>query len=140
MKILYSIFLLVFYTIIVFTANSNAQPVKKVSPVVMAKRAMKVIPSSLDSNIPGIIESTIYNVIVVKKYYPSADFDNIIDKLNEIEKENPSPSIRFKAHLASIYLTFGNIIDVKPKHNVFEHDYIYRQIANQLEKKLLVSR
>jgi hypothetical protein len=86
------------------------------------------------------VKIKIYNSIVVKKYYPEADFRRIIDKLNQIAEVNTDPSIRFKAHLASIYLSFSGIINVEPQHHTFDHEYIFRQITDQLENKLLVSK
>ncbi len=101
--------------------------------------AFKTIPSSLESNIPGVVESSIYNAIIVKNYYPEGNYSEIIDKLNDISKGNADPAIRAKAHLASIYLNSNNIITVEPKHNVFDHEYIFRQITQQLDNKFLVS-
>ena len=105
-------------------------------------KAYKVCPASLDSDIQGIVESSIYNVILLKKYYPTADYSSIIDRLNEISEKNTDPSIRFKAHLASTYLSFSSLINVQPKtHKMYEIDpeYIYKQITDQLENKLFVS-
>jgi hypothetical protein len=140
MKILYSLILVVLYSVVVFSTSSNAQAGKVVKEESLAKRAFSIIPSSLNSNIPGIVESTIYNTVVVKKYYPMGNYDNIIDKLNDIAEGSKDPSIRFKAHLASIYLSFSDIINVEPQHHTFDHEYIFRQIADQLESKLLVSK
>jgi hypothetical protein len=145
MKKIYSLILIVFYAVIIFSVKTNAQggkaeKVKVVDETVMAQKAFKIIPASLESEIPGIVESTIYNAVVAKKYFPSGDYSRIINKLNEIGENNPDPSIRYKAHLASIYLNFNGIIDVKVKHNVFDHEYIFRQIADQLESQLLVSK
>ena len=89
-------------------------------------------PSSLESKIPGIVESSIYNVIVIKNYLPGANYDEIIDKLNEISERNPDPAIRVKAHLATIYLNSSDIINVVPKHNVFDHENIFKQITDSL--------
>ena len=105
-----------------------------------AKKAFNVILTSLEHEVKGVVECTIYNAVLVKKYYPSADFSGIIDKLNEIAVENPDPSMRVKAFLAAVYLNSSNIIDVIPDPDTFEHEYIYKQIAEQLRNKLLVSK
>lgn len=102
-----------------------------------AKLAFNVIPTLLDSKIQGVIESTIYTVIQVKKYFPSGDYNEMIDKLNRIAEENPDPSIRAKAYLASIYLSASDIIDVNVKHRSYDYDYIYKQITEQLENNVL---
>ena len=105
-----------------------------------AERAFNVIPASLDSKIPGIVEGSIFTAIEVKKYYPSGDYTKMIDKLNRIAEENPDPSIRAKAHLASIYLRSSDIIDVMPNLNTYDHDYIYKQITEQLENKVFAHK
>ena len=102
------------------------------------QKLIRIFPESLNSNIPGIVESTIYNIVVLKKYYPSGDYDHIIDMLNRISDQYPEPSIRYKAHLASMYLSMSNIV-VHPLMKVEDHGYIFKQIADQLENKLLVS-
>lgn len=120
-----------------FSANAFAQDPDWTA---RAKKAYEVCSSSLNSDIPGIVESSIYNAILIKKYYPGANYSSIISKLNRIAEDNADPSIRFKAHLASIYLTFTDGISIKPKHDTFDHEYLFRQIADQLESKLLVSK
>ena len=140
MKLLYSLILILLYFAVVFSSNVYANGKEIVMEEIRAEKAFKTIPSSLESNIPGIVESTIYNTIVIKNYYPEGNYSDIIDKLNEISKENADPAIRIKAHLASIYLNSNNIITVEPKHNAFDHEYIFRQITQQLDNKFLVSK
>lgn len=106
----------------------------------LAKLAFNQFLVSLDSKLQGIVEATIYNVIAEKKYYPSADYSEMIDKLNNIAEENSDPSIRVKAYLASIYLSASDIIDVMPKFHTYDYDYIYKQITEQLENKLLAHK
>ena len=105
-----------------------------------AEKAFNTIPASLNSTVPGIVEGTIYNVIITKKYYSTADYTEIIDKLNQIAVENPDPSIRVKALLASIYLTTSNTINIEVDINTFDHDYIYEQITEQLKNKVLAQK
>ncbi len=132
--------LIVFSMITMFSTYTSAQDGKFVPKQSVVKRAFEACPSSLDSEIPGIVESTIYNIICIKKFYPKANYSDIISKLNDISERNSDPSIRFKAHLATIYLTTSDIIDVKPEVGKFEHEYIFKQITKQLENKLLVSK
>jgi putative cell wall-binding protein len=129
--------LLVLFAVIILSASSYAQGSDYSPKETVLKKAYEVCPQSLNSDVSGIVEASIYNVILLKKYYPSADYSNIVDKLNEIAEKNVEPSIRFKAHLASIYMSFNEIINIQPKFN-FDHEYIYKQITNQLEKNLVV--
>ena len=120
--------------------NTKTAKQKTVDYEQTAKILFEIIPASLDHEIQGVVESTIYNAVLVKKYYPSADFAEIIGKLNEIAVENPDPAIRVKAFLASIYLSSSHIIDVIPLHHTVEYDYIYKQITDQLENKWFANK
>lgn len=101
--------------------------------------SFKWFPQCLKSDYPGIVESTIYNVVILKKYNPEGNYSGLIKELNKIAEKNSDPSIRYKAHLATIYLNFSNIINVKPILTSSEQDYIFEQIADQLKSKSLAS-
>jgi hypothetical protein len=137
-----SIWSAVFIFTVLFSCSITAQQQRVINYEQQAKMLFNMIPTSLENEIPGIVESTIYNAIVAKRYYPSADFTGIIDKLNGIAAENPDPSMRVKAFLAAVYLSSSDIICVKPDPVAWEHDgnYIYKQIAEQLENKVLAQK
>lgn len=139
MKKIISALTILIFSIIILSTNSFAQPnLDHCSPQIL-KLGLKVIPVNLDSKIPGIIESSIYDVVLLKYYFPNQDFSNISDQLNYIAKKNVNPSIRYKAQLASIYLNDTNNIQIIPNTQTYEHDYLFRQIADQLTNKFLVS-
>lgn len=140
MKVLQALFLAVVFSGILLSTEIYAQGSKLVSKEAVAKKAFDIVPESLNSKIPGIVESTIFNLVEIKKYYPYGNYSDIIGKLNKIAKNYPDTAIRVKAYLASIYLSSDNIINVEPRENYFNHDYIFKQIAEQLESKLLVSK
>ena len=135
----YRYILIVFFSISFFSfikAQQNESPKK----MEYAKNSLKLFSISLESDIPGIVESTIYNVILAKKYYPEGNYSSILNRLNEIVEKYSDPLISYKAHLATIYLTFSNLIEIWPISRTFEREYIFRQIAEQLNKRLLGSR
>jgi hypothetical protein len=133
-KITYTL-LLALLTLTVFSGSSFAEE-KKAPKKTVVQRAFEVFPKSLDSDYQGIVESTIYNVILLKKYYPNENYSSFVKKLNEIAEESTDPSIRYKAHLASTYLTFSDMIQVQPKDHVYEREYLFKQITDQLENKV----
>ena len=143
MKNIIKLTAILFTAVLVFSFSTYGQNDDMSAPKnSILVKAYKMCPASLDSDVQGIVESSIYNIILLKKFYPSADYSDIIDKLNEISEKNVNPSIRFKAHLASMYLSFSNLINVQPKKfqkYEFDPEYIYKQITNQLESKLFVS-
>ncbi len=116
-----------------------AQPTQSRYGNKVLEQGLKVFPVYLNSDYEGIVESTIYNIVVMKSYFPNANYKDLIDKLNDVAQDNSNPSIRYKAHLASMYLTFGNNIKVVSAEAGYDHEKVFRQIADQLEKELLVS-
>jgi len=123
------------------TINASAQ-----TPAVSAQqqkaRQEKVIQNfrtSLKSDYTGIVEGTIYNIVVYKKYYPELDYSSVLTMLHQSSQENEDASLRFKAHLAAMYLSTDSGIEITPVSRPSDHEYIFRQIAEQLEKKLLVT-
>ena len=101
--------------------------------------SMKNFHYSLKSDIPGVVEGTIADVVIFKKLYPNLDFDGIKDRLNELAETSTVPVISYKAHLASIYLSHPAQFQVVPKDEPEGQNDVFRQITNQLEKTLLSS-
>lgn len=130
----------VILSLLFLNVGTFAQPNKSPYGENILNMGLKIFPESLQSNCPGIVESTIYNVVLLKDYFPNADYSRLLDKLNNLAQENVDPSIRYKAQLASFYLSFGNDIKIVRDNSSYEHDYIFKQIADQLSSKLLVSR
>lgn len=116
-----------------------AQPTQSRYSDKVLEQGLKVFPVYLKSDYQGIVESTIYNIVVLKSYFPNANYKDMADALNEVALNNANPSIRYKAHLASMYLTIGNNLKVVSVKSGFDHEKVFRQIADQLEKELLVS-
>ena len=137
-KVVLSLVLVVF-AVLTFTATNFGEQKTSALRRKMIENAMQVFPSSLNLAVPGVVESTIYNIVLVKNYYPNENYSKIIKALNKVAQSDDDPSIRFKAHLALIYLTDGSNIELKPIHDTYDHEYIFKQISEQLEKKLLVA-
>jgi len=125
--------------LLAFSIRIDAQPNynEKTRPDI--EKAMQIFPASLNSNIPGIVESTIYNIVLYKKYFPEKNYDRIVNVLNSVARENEDPAIRYKAYLAEMYLNTSAKVEIKPESPAQDHEYIFIQIADQLEKNLLVA-
>jgi len=100
---------------------------------------MKNFQYSLGSEYTGVVEGTIYDIVLYKKYHPELDYNAIVDRLNDLAVSGKSPQIRYKAHLASMYFSGTEQISVIPSQDPLDQDAIFRQIADQLEKSLLSS-
>ncbi|MFA6439097.1 MAG: hypothetical protein WCX28_07310 [Bacteriovoracaceae bacterium] len=94
---------------------------------------------SLESHIPGIVEGSIYNIILCKNIYSGLDYSTAEKKLNWVISNNSSASLRYKAHLAIMYLSFSNEIAITPKAKWETYDYLFKQISEELLLKLLVT-
>ena len=94
--------------------------------------------ASLRSDVKGIVEGTIYNIVVFKRYFPEENYSKVIDNLSTVMEKNGDPSISYKAQLALMYLRHANTIEITPKLHAVEHEYIFKEISQKLEKNLLV--
>ena len=125
--------------LLAFSIRIDAQPNYNVKNRPDLEKAMQIFPESLRSDIPGIVESTIYNVVVYKSIFPEKNFDDVVNVLNTVARENEDPAIRYKAYLAEMYLNSTANLSLKPESPAQDHEYIFIQIADQLEKNLLVA-
>lgn len=131
MKILRSKRNLVFALMLSLTANIFAQGAKT------EKEQLNNITVNslygLKSEINSIVESTLFVVLQVKEKYPYADYNRLIDRLNELAVEGKTPSIRYKAQLASLYINYFYLFsDIKftDKENP---DKYFKMISEKLE-------
>jgi methyltransferase-like protein len=98
---------------------------------------MENFRSSLTSDIQGVVEWTILDVVVYKKYYPDLDYDRIIPRLNHLAEASKVPMVSYKAYLASMYLSHGDKIALEVPSGIENEENVFKQIAEQLEKNLL---
>lgn len=102
------------------------------------KRTFVALETCLqNSKVPGFVESALYTVAECKNRYPDLNYSPIIDIVQKIAKDNSDASLRYKAYLVSMYLTHGSDIQLTPVMNAMNHQYLFMQIARQLEQKYL---
>jgi hypothetical protein len=102
-------------------------------------KLMYVFDESLRSDIPGIVESTIYNLVEYKSYFPDRDYGRSIRMLSDIARRSTDPAIAYKASLAGMYLTYGSRIEDSSVFNPLQHEAAFERVAEQLNKKFLLS-
>jgi len=80
-----------------------------------AQIADQIISRALDSYIislehynPGVVESAIENVMVLKSYYPKKDYSQVIQKLDELTLGHSQKTTRVKAMVAANFLKNTN--------------------------------
>ena len=93
--------------------------------------------AALRSDNRGLVESAIDVMIMVKKVYPAMDFKEADKELNKLAVDGQTPSIRYKAQLASLYFQYPGLftgINDKIGNSVAEN---YKLISSKLAEKVL---
>jgi hypothetical protein len=97
------------------------------------------IVESLNHNVQGVVEASIYNSLFLAKYYPDAKMDKVVKELNKIAVESTNPSLRYKAQLAVLYISnYGNE-ELKPQDYKQDHSELFREISEMMKSNLLAS-
>jgi hypothetical protein len=103
-------------------------------------RIMRVFDVSLHSQCPGVIESTIYNLVEFKNAYPDREYSRQVSALKKIARECDDATIAYKANLAGMYLTYGTRFADSSVFNPSNHETAFRFVDEQLARKFLLSR
>lgn len=123
--------------ILSFTANLFAQNPSSRKSVINQITTNSLY--GLKSEYGSVVESTLFVILQVKDRYPNADYDKLIDRLNELAIEGKTPSIRYKAQLASLYFNYHDLFaDIKfvEKENP---DKYFKMIAEKIESQSILA-
>lgn len=126
------------FVVMIAASGAMAQGNKPEKYKFNQKRTFEALELCLhQKNVPGFVESALYTVAECKDRYPDLDYSGILKSIDNVERKNPSPSIRYKAYLVSMYLTHGTNMQVTTISDPTNHEYLFKQIADQLEQKYL---
>ena len=89
---------------------------------------------------PGVVESTIYNVVVFKNRFPQLDYARVASMLQRLAEQNQDASLSYKAELAYLYLNLNGGLDLDAQPGSADHGYIFKQISEQLAQKFLAAQ
>ena len=121
---------------IAFTAEAKGD--QHVSRATVQNSGLTMLEKDLQrGDSPEIVEGSLYDVVECKNLYPDLDYSQLLETIIRISKETDNPAIAYKAYLVSMYLLHSSEIHVKPVPGAETHDYLFKQIADQLETKLL---
>ena len=104
------------------------------------QKLMKSFDSSLHSNVPGIVESTIYNLVEYKSFFPNREYTRAVQELNDVARSSADSTIAYKAALAAMYLTYGTTVEDVTVFTPYDHETAFKNVSEQLAKKFLLSR
>jgi hypothetical protein len=125
--------------LIAFAIGANAQETRSADEIFVRDHAFKMLKMNLEeSDISGIVEQTLYAVLECKNRYPELDYSQLLKAVDNVARENDNLSIEYKASLASMFLSHGSDIHITPISGADRYEYLFKQIADQLEQKLLV--
>jgi hypothetical protein len=120
-------------------ARAQEDSVVRVKRGINHPRMMKILESSLQSDYPGIVEATTFNIVTYRDRYPEVNFSPLMHALESLARDTKDSSLSYKAHLVDMYLKYGTDIRVAWPSDWSDHDTVFRQISEQLEKKFLLS-
>jgi hypothetical protein len=122
------------------TATASAQPDESSYAKYDFHKLMKSFDASLRSDVPGIVESTIYNLVEYKSFFPNREYTRAIQTLNDIARNSTDSTIAYKAALAGMYLTYGSRVENVAVFTPYDHESAFKTVSDQLSKKFLLSR
>ena len=128
---------MVVFLALVFSASVFAQGPKKDEQYINKVKSCFI--NTLNSDYNSIVESSIFITMDLKSRYPSENYDELIDKLNELAVEGKTPTIRYKAQLASLYFNYQNLFaDIKFTDKENPEQY-FQQISEKLGQRPVVA-
>lgn len=126
--------LMIIIIVFLITNNSAAQPAKNREILVE-----KNLIYSLTQKVDGIIESTLYNTLFLKEYFPSMNYSKVIPVLEQLSNTTQNPSIKYKANLAAMYLKYGDSLGLNPEMIRGDQAAGFKAVADEFNDKLLAS-
>jgi hypothetical protein len=102
-------------------------------------RLMRGLEMAKRSDVPGVIESTIYNLVQCKSMFPNREYSRHIRWLDEMSTRSGDATIAYKAGLASMYLRYGSPISDPWIFDPVDHEKAFKTVAAQLAAKLLAT-
>jgi hypothetical protein len=89
---------------------------------------------ALESDNVGLIESGIYNVMLMKFRYPDEDYEELVETIDELSLEGETIKIRYRAQLAGIYLKHSEMFKDIEMKSIEDPTVIFQTLADRVEK------
>ncbi len=88
--------------IMMFLVAANFVSAKE--PSYFVEKGIPNIVRGMESNINGLVESCIYQSVLLKNKYPELNFNKVVKSLKELSLNGQTVKIRYQAHLAFLYI------------------------------------
>ncbi|MFA3783286.1 hypothetical protein ABRY23_09515 [Melioribacteraceae bacterium 4301-Me] len=122
-------------TLLLLVAFSTTILAQKSTTESFINKAISNFVIAMESNNPGVVESSIFISMNMKYQYPYMNYTKLVNKLNELAANGKTPVIRYKAQLASLYFNYFNIFEDIKFTDKENPDYYFRQISEKLEQQ-----
>ncbi len=105
-------------------------------------KAMDAYMRGLNHALPAIVESSMFNLLVLRIDYPEMDFSDALKKLDEISVSGKTSVLRYKAYVTTEYIKNPTLfLDVDPVEfsqymDVERADYFYLALSKALQNQL----
>lgn len=106
------------------------------------ERAIEAYQRGLNHTIPAIIESAMFNLLVLKIDYPDMDFTSSLTKLDELSLHGKTSVVRYKAHVTAAFIKNPTLfLDVESSEfdqymDVEKADHFYLALSKALQNQL----
>lgn len=91
----------------------------------------------LDSDVTGIVESTLYNAVSYKIAYPEFGSEKVISEINKVALEGATHTLRYKAYLTLAYYKNQDQFDAPEsmitKLNVRDKNQVFYSLQDQVQ-------
>jgi hypothetical protein len=107
-------------------------------------KALDAYMRGLNHTLPAIVESSMFNLLVLRIDYPEIDYTEALKKLDEISVNGKTSVLRYKAYVTTEYLKNPTLfLDVDPVDfsqymDVERADYFYLALSKALQNQLTV--
>jgi hypothetical protein len=104
-------------------------------------KAITAYQECLTNETNGVVESAIYNVIVMKSYYPAQDYSDLVYKINKIAAKGNTAKLRYKAQLASLYFEYPALFEGMEFEKSAENPEVnFKKISERIEANTFAGR
>lgn len=104
----------------------------------------KSILFGLESDVRGVVESTLYNAVTFKISYPEFSSDAVLQRISELAKNGENHSLRYKAYLTLAYYVNQDQFDepetLAGMTDIRNQDKIFFYLQSEVQDGQLTSR
>ncbi len=119
---------------------ANAKEIQFVNKALVKKSGLEMLKTDLrKSKDPGIVKGALYAAIECKDLYPGLHYSHLLKAVDRVANRSDHPSIAYMAQLTSLYLRNSPDFRVKLEPASNNYDYLFKQVANQIQRKVRTS-